>query len=264
MRFLVIICVVGVALAGCSDVETLDDLGRKLDPLPELDSYESTVAVVAEDDEITQTTLDDNSGGGEVAGAGGTRYHIVRDGETAESIAGLYSVSETELSSWNGLDSENTVQTGQQLLIPFSEEAVVAVADEAVADETVAEDKPASPPAKQSKFLRPVDGPIKEPYSDDPNGNEGIDFSTVQGTPVRAADDGVVALTSASVNDTTIILVRHDDEFYTVYSNVNAPQVAKGDTVRRGETIGQVASDFVHFEVRKGIDAVDPTPYISD
>ncbi len=126
---------------------------------------------------------------GEVAGAGGTRYHIVRDGETAESIAGLYSVSETELSSWNGLDSENTVQTGQQLLIPFSEEAVVAaVADETVADEAVAEDKPAS--AKQSKFLRPVDGPIKEPYSDDPNGNEGIDFSTVQGTPVRVADDG--------------------------------------------------------------------------
>ncbi len=64
MRFLVIICVVGVALAGCSDVETLDDLGRKLDPLPELDSYESTVAVVDEGDEITQTTLDDNSGGG--------------------------------------------------------------------------------------------------------------------------------------------------------------------------------------------------------
>ena len=46
--------------------------------------------------------------------------HTVQSGETAQSIAALYNVSVTELSSWNGLDSDLSVRNGQQLLIPTS------------------------------------------------------------------------------------------------------------------------------------------------
>jgi len=41
--------------------------------------------------------------------------------------------------------------------------------------------------------------------------------------------------------------------------------VAKGDKVKRGQTIAVVRAgspSFLHFEVRNGIDAVDPMPYL--
>lgn len=255
MRNLIVICgafaVATGVLSACGDVESLDDLGRRLDPIPALEGAPEVAPAQpvreAGDGEITQTTLDES-----VAAPAQSGYHIVVEGETAESIAALHNVSEDALAAWNGLNAAHSVEVGQQLLIPFDASEIEPVAPE-----------PAEPEvADTAQFFPPVNGEIVRPFSNTSGGNEGIDLSAPQGTPVRAGDDGEVALTSQSVNDTTIILVRHDDVFYTVYSNVTAPSVAKGDKIKRGQAIGVVASDFVHFEVRKGVDAVDPAPYI--
>jgi len=50
-----------------------------------------------------------------------------------------------------------------------------------------------------------------------------------------------------------------------VYAGVDGLKVAKGDRVKRGQTIAVVRAAtpaFVHFEVRKGVDSVDPMPYL--
>jgi LysM repeat protein len=213
--------------------------------------------------------------------------HVVEQGETAYSIARLYDVSVTSLASWNGLDRNLSVRTGQQLMIPVAEDGTVQTAvldpvtttpeppsaskplpetvEPAVIPESpnLAEDR--TPAGASGKLLRPVSGKILQGYSKKKGGNEGLNIAAAAGTSVKSAESGEVALISKSVGQNTIVLIRHPDNLYTVYSNVTDVTVKKGQTVKRGQTIAKVASgdpSFLHFEIRRGTESVDPEPYL--
>jgi LysM repeat protein len=210
--------------------------------------------------------------------------HVVEQGETAYSIARLYGVSVTALASWNGLDRNLSVRKGQQLLIPVAEDGTVQSAVLAPIGKTpeppsaktplpatvtpatipespnLAADR--TPPGASGKLLTPVKGKIIRGYS---GSNEGLDIAAKSGTSVKAAESGEIALISKSVGQNTIILLRHPDNLYTVYSNVANVSVKKGQRVKRGQTIAKVASgdpSFLHFEIRRGTESVDPVPYL--
>jgi len=201
--------------------------------------------------------------------------HTVQSGETAQSIAALYNVSVTELSSWNGLDSDLSVRNGQQLLIPtsnnLSEELSQTKSTTEVNDtenlNSENDNKIMNPTNNNiGKMIRPVNGKIIRNFSNKSGGSEGIDYEVAEGTKVKAAAKGTVALVSKSVGDTTIVLLRHDNNIYTVYSNITDVELTRDIYVEAGEIIGLVAGgdpSFVHFEVRKGTQAVDPTPYLT-
>lgn len=216
--------------------------------------------------------------------------HRVERGETAYSIARLYDVSVTALARWNGLGTDLAVREGQQLLIPVVENPQTRAVDgskpgtgsttptppsasKPLPDTVKTEPLPASPNLGQfksndgsdRKLLTPVDGKIIADFSGKSGGNEGIDISAAAGTAVKAAEDGEVALVSKSVGAKTIVLLRHADNLYTVYSNVADVSLTKGDKVKRGQRIGVVAKgspSYLHFEVRKGTQSVDPKPYL--
>ena len=215
--------------------------------------------------------------------------HRVERGETAYSIARLYDVSVTALASWNGLGPDLAVRDGQQLLIPIVETQPRRGADASKpgAGSTTPTPPSASKPLPREvttavipdspnldqfksddsdrKFLKPVVGKIIQEYSGKQGGNEGIDIAATQGTAVKAAEDGEVALISKSVGANTIILLRHADNIYTVYSNVKDVKLSKGQKVKRGQRIGAVAGgdpSFLHFEVRRGTESVDPKPFL--
>lgn len=199
--------------------------------------------------------------------------HVVEQGETAYDIARRYNVSVTSLASWNGLGPNLELRTGQRLLIPASGVAapqpapdpIPRVSEPTPQPTTPSEPEPAPAPTSSKGFTPPVDGKVLRPYSKKSGGNEGIDYAAPTGTSVRAAGDGQVALISKSVGNTTIVLLRHGNGLYTVYSNINSVTLKKGDQVKRGQTVGKVAGgnpSFVHFEVRKGTQAVDPAPYL--
>ena len=201
--------------------------------------------------------------------------HTVQSGETAQSIAALYNVSVTELSSWNGLDSDLSVRNGQQLLIPtsnnLSEELSQTKSTTEVNDTENLNSENDNKIMNQTnnnigKMIRPVNGKIIRNFSNKSGGSEGIDYEVAEGTKVKAAAKGTVALVSKSVGDTTIVLLRHDNNIYTVYSNITDVELTRDIYVEAGEIIGLVAGgdpSFVHFEVRKGTQAVDPTPYLT-
>ncbi len=216
--------------------------------------------------------------------------HRVERGETAYSIARLYGVSVTALAEWNGLGPDFAVREGQQLLIPLVEDAPAAPA----ADPTPPgrgsptpvppsakkplprETKPATPPPSPElgkyrteepadrSFLMPVEGEIVKPFTGKGR-NEGIDIAATPGDAVKAAEDGTVALVSRAVGAGTIVLLRHADNIYTVYANIDGVTLNKGDRVRRGQKIGTVAKGdptVLHFEVRRGTEPVDPMPFL--
>ncbi len=230
-----------------------------------------------------------------IGGASGMEpaRHRVARGETAFSIARSYNVSAKALADWNGLDAELSVREGQYLLIPTPTGApatkkVVAEASpgagsptptppsakEPLPDEEVApaaevakakpaEEDMASQRTTESKFAMPVQGKIIRGYSK--GKNDGIDIAAAPGTAVKAAADGSVAAVTKDTTGTPIVVIRHADGLLTVYAGVDGLKVGKGDAVKKGQTIAAVRDanpSFVHFEVRKGVDSLDPLRYV--
>ena len=226
-------------------------------------------------------------------GAEPVRHRVAR-GETAYSVARLYSVSVRALAEWNGLGPDLAVREGQYLIIPLVIEEASAAATTATAPGTSVAPLPPSaatplPPAIEqatlpqrgtetaapapaptpppaatpsARFDMPVAGSIIRPYG---RGNEGIDIGAATGTPVRAAGDGEVAAITQDTDQIPILVVRHSDGLLTVYANIRNITVARGDRVTRGQTIAEVGPgdpSFLHFEVRRGFEAVNPTQYL--
>jgi murein DD-endopeptidase MepM/ murein hydrolase activator NlpD len=131
---------------------------------------------------------------------------------------------------------------------------------------------PKVPPRMGSgKFMRPVDGKVISGYGpkDDGLHNDGINIKAPKGTAVRAADNGVVAYTGSGMSGYgNLVLIRHQDRWMTAYAHMDKILVKKGDVIKAGQSIGtvgatgQVDSSQLHFEVRKGTQAVDPVKYL--
>ncbi len=217
--------------------------------------------------------------------------HKIEPGETAYSISRLYNVSVRALADWNGLGADLSVRSGQYLLIPVAAEqpqqrnaasapgagsptpeppsAATRLPDENVDAPATA---PASPDLGDSrtaasgapKFLMPTDGNIIRTYVK--GKNDGIDIAAAAGTPVRAAADGIVAAITRDTDQVPIIILRHANNLLTVYAGVDNLTIKKGDTVKRGQTIAKVRAaepSFLHFEVRQGLDSIDPMNFLS-
>ena len=135
---------------------------------------------------------------------------------------------------------------------------------------------PARPPAavrsSSRGFIKPVDGPVLSAYGPKSGGrhNDGINIAAPRGTPVRAAKDGVVAYAGNELPGFgNLVLIKHDGGWITAYGHNEEILVTKGQAVKQGQPIarvgssGNVSQPQVHFELRQGSRAVDPTPYLS-
>jgi murein DD-endopeptidase MepM/ murein hydrolase activator NlpD len=132
--------------------------------------------------------------------------------------------------------------------------------------------KTAEPVGNLPSFRWPVRGRIIAAFGPKPNGlqNDGINLAVPEGTPIKAAEDGVVAYAGNELKGYgNLVLVRHANGFVTAYAHASDILVKRGETVKRGEVIahsgqtGNVTSPQLHFEIRKGATPVDPAQYLS-
>lgn len=118
-----------------------------------------------------------------------------------------------------------------------------------------------------SKFSWPVRGKILSDFGSKPNGlvNDGINISAARGTPVGAAENGVVAYAGNEVKGMgNLVILQHADGWMTVYAHLDSMAVRRGAKVSVGQKIGAVGSTGkvdrpqLHFEIRKGTKAYNP------
>jgi murein DD-endopeptidase MepM/ murein hydrolase activator NlpD len=121
-------------------------------------------------------------------------------------------------------------------------------------------------------FRWPVKGRVIQGFGPKSGGgqNDGINVAVPEGTPIKAAEDGVVAYAGSELKGYgNLVLVRHSNGFVTAYAHASELNVKKGEAVKRGQVIGKagqtgnVASPQLHFEVRKGATPVDPSQYLA-
>ncbi|SHM00309.1 Murein DD-endopeptidase MepM and murein hydrolase activator NlpD, contain LysM domain [Bradyrhizobium lablabi] len=144
---------------------------------------------------------------------------------------------------------------------------------------TKIEDIPAEAPVKAAEatgalptFRWPVRGKVITSYGAKTNGkaNDGINLAVPEGTPVKAAEDGVVAYSGNELKGYgNLVLVRHSNGYVTAYAHASELLVKRGDTIKRGQIIaksgqsGEVGSPQLHFEIRKGSTPVDPLQFLN-
>ncbi|WP_305883670.1 M23 family metallopeptidase [Alsobacter ponti] len=122
-----------------------------------------------------------------------------------------------------------------------------------------------------AEFRWPAKGRVITGFGNKGGGsNDGINIALPEGTPVKAAEGGVVAYAGNELKGYgNLVLIRHPDGWVTAYAHNGDIKVKRGDTVTRGQTIassgqsGNVSSPQLHFEIRKGSTPVDPMPHLS-
>lgn len=244
----------------------------------------------ADSTDSATTTVTPADGGPKVAVGEEPIRHKVERGETAYSIARLYNVSVRSLAEWNGLGPDLTVREGQYVLIPVAVASATQTAvsapgagsatpappsaaaplpkDEKAAKTTSDTQPLPSPELKQDRtssaqMTLPVQGKIIRGFAK--KKSDGIDISASAGTKVVAADSGTVAAITRDTDQVPILVLRHAGELLTVYANIDQIKVKKGDSVKRGQQIAVVRAgdpSFLHFEVRRGFESVDPMPFL--
>jgi murein DD-endopeptidase MepM/ murein hydrolase activator NlpD len=150
---------------------------------------------------------------------------------------------------------------------PLPASAESAIASAAIEPPTGQASLPAPAARGSGKFLWPVSGKIVSPFGPKEGGlhNDGINVAAPLGTPVRAAENGVVVYAGNELRGFgNLLLVRHADGWVSAYAHCDALLVKRGASVKRGQVIarvgqtGSVGAPQLHFELRKSGQAVDP------
>jgi murein DD-endopeptidase MepM/ murein hydrolase activator NlpD len=96
----------------------------------------------------------------------------------------------------------------------------------------------------------------------------GVDFGASHGSPIRAADSGVVIFAGWYGGYGRSVIVNHGGGLTTLYAHASRLYVSEGQTVQRGEAIAAIGSTglstgpHLHFEVRVNGNPVDPMGYL--
>jgi murein DD-endopeptidase MepM/ murein hydrolase activator NlpD len=235
--------------------------------------------------------------------------HVVNRGDTLMSIAHRNHVPVAELAKANNLDTSAKLSLGMKLTVPGAKSAAASPALQPAAPvqqlaAAAPATKPVTPAAPQQTarlaqatanveekpvaeaqvvkpseatgalptFRWPVRGKVITSYGAKTNGkaNDGINLAVPEGTPVKAAEDGVVAYSGNELKGYgNLVLVRHSNGYVTAYAHASELMVKRGDTIKRGQIIaksgqsGEVGSPQLHFEIRKGSSPVDPLQFLN-
>lgn len=128
------------------------------------------------------------------------------------------------------------------------------------------------PPRSGRNFVWPVRGRILSSFGGKEGGlyNDGINISAKKGTPIKAAENGVVAYSGNELRGFgNLLLIKHADGWTTAYAHASKFNVRRGDRVKRGQVIGSVGdtgnvtSAQLHFEIRRGQKAVNPKKHLA-
>jgi len=210
------------------------------------------------------------------------RQHAVRRGETLYGIARRYDANPYALARANGLTPPYEIRAGQTLDLPGA--GGVPAAETAPGNGRAAspaiERSPGKPPpaaiprppaASGEGFIWPVRGRVISGFGAKAKGlrNDGINIAAARGTPVIAAENGVVAYAGNELRGFgNLLLVKHAGGWVSAYAHNDKLLVRRGQKVGKGQRIatvgstGGVKSPQLHFEMRRGRTARDPRKYL--
>jgi len=214
----------------------------------------------------------------------------VKQQQSQQDLANQIAATRYELSRIDGQSAALAQQIAD--ILQQQEEDIIAAAESAVWTQVQTLQpaslsfNPSAGHSTQYRFIWPIPtavitqpfGPcsfwFEPPYGGYAHFHTGIDISAAQGTPVLAADDGVVLLAGASIVNGQLVgygnyvVVAHSGGLTTLYGHLLGIAVHTGDRVSQGQVIGAEGSTgnstgaHLHFELRQNNTPIDPAPFL--
>ena len=192
--------------------------------------------------------------------------HQVAKGESVKSLAAFFGVNEQSILDYNDLGISQSLKIGQKILIPGGKQRQFASTEvktysgvnvvRDIADPVRAFIKPkekTKSPRIGNRMVWPTVGyRITQYYS---LSHYAIDVGNHVGTPLYAADAGVIEIAGWGRGYGNTILINHGGGKKTRYGHLSKFYVSRGDVVEKGETIGAMGNTgwstgpHLHFEV---------------
>jgi len=205
----------------------------------------------------------------------------VKKGDTIAKIAAANGVDPNDIMNWNNITDETALATGQSIIVPGGK----------IAPPPAPKPKPKSIASPLQIFSKPPDAAdngttdmvwpttshiVTQPYGIwslvDHGIHTGLDLGAPKGTPIFAADDGIVTHSGCGKSCASgygyYVDIDHGNGITTRYGHTSARFVTVGQQVHRGETIALIGSTghstgpHLHFEVRVNGHYTNPLPYI--
>lgn len=117
-------------------------------------------------------------------------------------------------------------------------------------------------------FFAPISGSVSQMFNAE-NKHFAIDIVAKRGTPVKAVADGTVIFSEWTTETGYVVILKHANNFISVYKHNGTLLKQQGDLVKSGEAIASVGSTgelttgpHLHFELWSDGYAVNPTNYI--
>lgn len=219
-------------------------------------------------------------------------YHTIRPGETLYRISRTYGVELDALVKANHIADARRIIAGTKLFIPGVRRAIGVPPARRRAPgrrasipktpswpgrrgETQKRPPPKAPTGKlalpaEVDFIWPVKGRIASYFGRrGKRSHQGIDIVATRGTPIRAAEDGLVIYSDRGPGGYGLmVILRHPNGFHSVYAHNHKNLARKGQKVRQGEAIALVGSTgrssgpHLHFEIRNRAKPKDPLFYL--
>jgi len=193
---------------------------------------------------------------------------VVERHQTLYRICKTYGVDLKKVSFFNGISDPSRIQTGQRIFITGAKKVLKV---EIYIEDVVAEPgEKAKIVYKKLDFIWPIEGKVSDVFEEvEDRRHQGIDISSPLGTPIRASHDGMVIYSNNTIKGYgNLIILRHSEEYVTVYAHNQVNLVEEGTWVEKGQFIGKVgqtgraSGPHLHFEIRKNNKTLDPMLFL--
>ena len=223
-------------------------------------------------------------------------YHTVKKGEKLSEISQLYNVDENELRKENSIpEGVEELKEGSAIFIPGADEVLESkpaeepetaadteekepeqtavqenIPDQSEKPEAVTSEESETESGNEINLIWPATGKIIRQFSSSSPKSDGIDIQFEKSAEIHAAADGKIIYSAANANFGNMVIIRHNDEFITIYAYLHTILAKEGQMVKQNDVIGLADATetkqvpMIHFEVRKAAKPVDPMKYLSE
>ncbi len=210
-------------------------------------------------------------------------YYRVKKGDTLERIAKRSHQKPQNILLWNKLSGPRAIRAGQVLRVsPLRTRAGAPIRTRTLPTTKYAQagkqprslpssTKPVAAsvvPPRSIALQWPARGPILARF--DGNANKGVNIGGKLATPIRAAADGTVVYAGNGLRGYgNVMIIKHQDDFLTVYAHNRVLLPKEGQRVKKGQQVAEMGNSdtdgsrvMLHFEVRYKGRSVNPMRYL--
>lgn len=204
--------------------------------------------------------------------------HIVSKGETLYSIAWEHGQDVRDVAQWNNIRAPYTIYPQQTLRVvppvqanarnistPRSKTATIQRQPNRTAAKTA---HSVTNSTQKISWQWPTNGKIINHYSAKDSGKKGLGIAGARGEAIHAAANGVVVYAGSALRGYgQLVIIKHDETYFSAYAHNNRLRVKEDQTVKKGQHIADMGDSgtdrvMLHFEVRRNGKPVDPLQYL--